>query len=379
MPTSSTTTPSPSFPGSCNISISGANNPNVYIYENGNASPSDVVSTPGGSFTFLPNKSYLFSIKQFSGAAPGAYSFSITPTSTTTPYPTPLMGVSSALINKSNGVSIVAAPIPLPPLSASRQDMVYAPELNMWVVVSGNISAPIRGYVQISNDEGNTWYFADIDNTKNWLRIAYGLVNGTPTFIAMSPDTIAYSYNGINYTSVAVGSNNIDIGYGNGTFIINNQTRTIYRSTDGGLSWQTLSNVLFNSAQLNVYGGGKWICYTNRNLNISSDNGTTWAGVTLPGAGNPGTIIVWDGSRFVCVTTTSPYATYTSTNGTTWTAGLSLTNTPWRMCVNSGITYVLVAGAPQAKYSNDGFISNVGTLVFPNTLTIFSSRNPPTN
>jgi len=383
MPTSSTTTPLPSFPGNCKVNISGAGNPDVYIYENGNAAPSASVSPPGGNFTFLPNKSYLFSIKQMSGAAPGAYSFSVAPTTTTTPYPTPVMALvqGGSILNKSNGVAIVAGTVP----NYNNTRMKYSPELNMWAVCSV-LTAGV-GRVIFSNNEGDTWYSASIDGTKPWYDIAYGVVSGTPTFVAVSSTAIAYSNNGVNYTSVNVGTVNQGIAFGNQTFIAYPRTggnRTIYRSTDGGLTWTTLTNALpvDNWTRL-VYGNGKWLAtsvFSNATA-YSTDNGTTWTSGAITGAAGLGGYFctAWDGTRFVAVQGGLPFSSYNSTDGITWSRGLDMTSTPMNICVDSGITYVTQGNNGQLRVSPNGFASAIGTL----SLTVsgawypLAGRNPP--
>ena len=150
----------------------------------------------------------------------------------------------------------------------------------------GALLVDLKGiiYAGSLSDFGCTGVYRSLDTAKSWLQT--GLQNGCIRSLAASPEN----------TIFAAGDNGI------------------YRSTDDGITWVSVSN--FGSRSIAVNENGKIYAARFGGLNYSSDNGNTW----LPTGLTEGNIIAVAVKKFgyVFAGRWGDGVLTSTNNGTTW-------------------------------------------------------------
>ena len=198
-----------------------------------------------------------------------------------------------------------------------------------------------------------------------WVAITYDVYQNVSRYVAVAKgtSTAAYSFDGINWTSVSLGvvEDWCDVVGGNGTFvaIAESDSSTTWRSTstNGGLTW-TSATVATGSKAI-AYGGGRFVLVEGNFSNSVawSTNGISWTVTTLPANDDSSESnwvdIAYGNGRFVAIADSSAMAAY-SFNGATWyKSNLPATNEWSSIAYGQGIFYVTSLGEAAAS-SPDG-------------------------
>jgi hypothetical protein len=189
--------------------------------------------------------------------------------------------------------------------------------------------------------------------SKAWSTIAYG--NGT--FVAVSYlGEVATSPDGDTWT----GRGNIAgyfsgsqawVKYINGQFAIAADNGALRFSPDG-ITWTTPSSVPAGAYTAIAYGGGVWVA-TGRGSGygakmLRSTDRNTWTESTSV-SNNTWTDVIWDGSKFVAIS--SDNGCSTSTDGNTWTNSAGVGQSGWRSIAYDGAGHYVVVNGAQGRYT----------------------------
>ncbi len=162
-----------------------------------------------------------------------------------------------------------------------------------------------------------------------WIAVCYDVYQNIGRYVAIAKgsSTVAYSLDGINWTSASLGvvEDWSDIVGGNGVFvaIAESDSSTTWRSTstNGGLTWTAAT--VATGAKAIAYGNGRFVLIEGNFSNSVawSANGITWTVTTLP-SNDDSTESNWQdiafgNGRFVAIADSSAMAAY-SFNGATW-------------------------------------------------------------
>lgn len=168
-----------------------------------------------------------------------------------------------------------------------------------------------------TSTDGITWTAQSnvLPASHYWSGIAFG--NGV--FVVCSNtvagNVVAYSTDGISWSSVSMSSAYYGVAFGNGIFVVFGNG-TVCATSSNGVNWTNRSYGDYTTTWgCNFVNGKFWRATTATALQYSTD-GISWGTITLPTAywGN----VVWNGSMFlISATNSTTYAT--STNGATWT------------------------------------------------------------
>lgn len=199
-----------------------------------------------------------------------------------------------------------------------------------------------------------------------WRAVAYGVVSNVGYYVAVARESsvAAYSTDGINWTSSALGdvADWVDVAYGNGTFvaIAESTSGSALRSvsTNGGSTW-SLGTLSGAGARCIAYGGTRFVAVEGNFSNQVSYStaGTTWTNTTLP-ANDDSTNSNWvdiayGNGRFVAIAENSAMAAY-SFDGATWTKSNLPTIAEWdSINYGQGVFYATSLGDVAAS-SEDG-------------------------
>jgi hypothetical protein len=170
---------------------------------------------------------------------------------------------------------------------------------------------------------GSSWSAGGSLTGSGWTALAYGVVSGVSTWVA-----------------VQNGSNN-----------------TAY-STNGGTTW-TAGGTLSVSGTWSciAFGNGKFITLlgsaSSTTANISSNGGSTWTATgTLPSA--TWTAVAYGAGTWVAIGTNGTTAAYSTNDGTSWTAATLPSISTWTSVTYGNGKFVAVANGTAAAYSVDG-------------------------
>jgi len=198
-----------------------------------------------------------------------------------------------------------------------------------------------------------------------WVAITYDAYQNVSRFVAVAKgsSTAAYSFDGINWTSVSLGvvEDWSDVVGGNGTFvaIADSDSSTTWRSTstNGGATW-TSATVATGSKAI-AYGGGRFVLVEGNFSNsvAYSTNGISWTVTTLPANDDSSESnwvdIAYGNGRFVAIADSSAMAAY-SFNGATWYKSNLPSISEWSsISYGQGVFYVTSLGDAAAS-SPDG-------------------------
>jgi 6-phosphogluconolactonase (cycloisomerase 2 family) len=226
----------------------------------------------------------------------------------------------------------------------------------------GNLTATTTGefYNTVS-----TWEEESASAAAQWSAVTYG----GGTFVAVSWDgNVMSSPDGITWTNrtPAEGNSWQTATYGNGLFVAlsNTGTNRVMTSPDG-ITWTARAAVGTNNWIGAAYGNGRFVavacgvsassCNTTAGgyRIMTSEDGTTWTGVTAPEA-NQWKGITYGEGLFVAVADTGTNRVMTSPDGTNWTVRTASSANGWQEVVYAEGRFVAVSETDTAMSSEDG-------------------------
>jgi len=223
----------------------------------------------------------------------------------------------------------------------------------------------------VSTDDGITWSAGGaLPSSANWYSIAYGVVNGTPTFVVVAQGTgvtaAAYSTNnGTSWSAATLPSGDWrSVCFGNGKFVTVSYNSSTAATSTNGTSWS--SQTMFSSANWKSvsYGNGTYVAVAyNTNKASTSTDGIVWTDRTLSATANWNSVCYGVSSTqgykvFMAVSYGATTGSYSYDNGATWVARALATS----------LNYQSVCFAPFPWNSGD-------TLVIQNNATITVNTN----
>jgi hypothetical protein len=233
-----------------------------------------------------------------------------------------------------------------------------------WVAVASGTSQFNRSV------DGITWIPGTLPISQKWSSVAYGAVNGIGTYIACAREsnTVAYSTDGINWTSVSLGAGEEwdwnSIAYGDGRFVmVSESDSSLTRravSVNGGVSW-SLGNIN-TGAKAIAYGQGRFVIVEGDFSNSAaySADGITWVSRTLP-ANDDSTESNWQdiahgNNRFVAIADNDAQVAISIDRGVNWIKSRLPVNAPWKkVSYGNGLFFAFAEGDISAT-SEDGII-----------------------
>jgi hypothetical protein len=208
-----------------------------------------------------------------------------------------------------------------------------------------------------SADGFDNWITGNMPSTTNWQYLAASPTRFIACVETSSNDTIAYSDDGINWSSANMGvgfnkSNVIHSSVGNLFIIGSGSSTSTYYTSSAGTSWQARSMPSAGEWKFSV--ANNILFGTNASYNTNgatSTNGTSWTAFTFPTDQNWFKVVYANGVYVATTRYGGPSAT--STNGSTWT--LRTSPTP-----PSGGSYgdtIVAGGVFLVVYTNTGSIA----------------------
>jgi len=173
---------------------------------------------------------------------------------------------------------------------------------------------------------GTTQISLNDTNVRSLAAVSSGTIV-MPTNFWGKTNTVWYTESGLA-TALGSGYNSNSVAYGSSLFFATNSTGYGASSPDG-ITWTNQSGIrsIFSGGSLNgvVSNGSIFVGYgqnsSSNALIASSSNGSTWTSGYTGSAGGP-QFGAWNGTKF-CLVANLSATTWTSTNGTSWTANSS--------------------------------------------------------
>lgn len=166
---------------------------------------------------------------------------------------------------------------------ATYSSVVYGDYVDTWVAVAtGGRNAAY------STDGGITWNSATLPEGADWIDVVYG--NGKFVAIAQSDSTatqLAYSADGITWTSSTYVGAAEQIAFGNGRFVIvtGDVTQPMIYSFDG-ITWENSVTLSADPFDTLTYGAGTFLAaISDTTIAAVSTDGINWKPLTLPDNG----------------------------------------------------------------------------------------------
>jgi hypothetical protein len=178
-------------------------------------------------------------------------------------------------------------------------------------------------------------------STDLFTRGIYSVAYGSNKFVAGGNARMAYSTNGTTWTDssstgiglvkgITYGTQFVAVGYDYSGWVI-------HYSSDGGVSWSTVTTTTFGTSRINdvAYGGGRYVAVGNDGKAAYSTNGSSWTAVTTTQFGTDDINgITYGAGKFIAVGSGGKMAY--STNGSTWTM---VSDSKFSTSTIYGITY----------------------------------------
>ncbi|MCK6604410.1 MAG: YCF48-related protein [Ignavibacteriaceae bacterium] len=202
------------------------------------------------------------------------------------------------------------------------------PVYNIWAFDANTAlctTSPGTTFVYRTTDGGTTWTqvftqaggFIDAiwmtSATNGWM---YGdPVGGRWSLWRTSDGGVTWDSTGLYLPTTNAGWNNAMFISGNNIWFGTNSTNIVY-SSDNGATWSTQTAtgqvnsyvIWFNNANTGLTGGTQFVATTN--------GGTNWGAITVPGTGTVSGITGWGNNWLVCRQATGLY--WSTDNGGTW-------------------------------------------------------------
>jgi len=247
-----------------------------------------------------------------------------------------------------------------------------------FVAIQGGASSTASTYSSVGS---GTWTAGGTLASSNWRAISYGVVSGVSTWVAIQngSNNTAYTTNG--GTSWTVGGTLSSatswacVAYGNGKFIALNQTYVSNISSDGGATWTTGGLLAIGVWQAMAYGAGTWVAVAgapSTQASYSTNDGTTWTATILPTSTSAS--VTYGNGKFVAIS--SGTAAAYSLDGITWYP-VTLPSGQWyRVKYAQGLFVVIANSGGGMLTSEDGIFWTSRTLAsLTNTSLAFGNPN----
>ena len=208
--------------------------------------------------------------------------------------------------------------------------------------------------IWISDDNGATWLYRNTDSGLNYISVGLHAVasDGRGNLIAVGAlGWLTRSFdNGTTWQVLMppkkfTSDNFYGVGYGNGQWIATQNGTGIYRSTDGGANWATVSTTMGSTHV--AFGRGQFLLADNYRGNLLwSTDGTTWKMATAAVGGStsflyPKGCVFADG-LFVAVTEFG--SIWTSENGRQFKQWTAEGGDPDIWCIGAGNGFFVAGG-----------------------------------
>jgi hypothetical protein len=256
----------------------------------------------------------------------------------------------------------------------------------------GNVSSSTVYYVRTINSNSFT-VSENVDGSAITLKTDVGSMNvaaagwdhinpGTQIEPTLDSSSVYYIEPRVTYTSpgftqttstigtLAVGTNWIDIAYGNNAFVaIPSGNNTAAVSTNG-TTWTAMTLPTSTSWTGIAYGDGHWVIVSANGPSTASgsivltsnSNGLGWRVRYLPSKSSWSEIAYGNGV-FVSIATGTANAAYSTDYGVTWNSATGLPNSTWSGLIYGAGKFVAVAsGSDTGAYSTDGVTWTTMTL-----------------
>ena len=166
---------------------------------------------------------------------------------------------------------------------------------------------------------------------------------------------------GKTWTSIALDTILSMVAVSSATVLAGNISGTIYKSTDGGLTWDAGTSTGISGIVNGLISLGSGVILAgvgSTGLARSTNTGATWSAVTVPGGVGVIYCFVSPSTNIVLAGTLNGYVMRSTDNGVTFSAGVQLTGTslPIYQLVMLG-TYVLASGGEKVWISDDNGVS----------------------
>ena len=230
----------------------------------------------------------------------------------------------------------------------------------------GNFIAIATGSTEtaISTNATSWTTGGNLPSSANWSGLAVGDSSGTPTWVAISTASSAAAYstnNGTTWISASLPSSGAwsDVAFGNGKFIAVKSSSTDAAIAPNGTVWSSIGALPSGAGWSSIaYGQGVWVVVSSGSSTQgarSTDDGSTWAPVTLPAAANWSSVTYGNG-RFVAIANGSSNCAY-SFDGLTWYLSTNISSQSWtQVSYGQGVFLAIATGSAFVAYSNDGNI-----------------------
>ncbi len=190
---------------------------------------------------------------------------------------------------------------------------------------------------QTSSALGSAWTAGGNLPTTTWSGVAYGVVSGTPIFVAVGSTANAAStgdgtsWTGRTIPTLGAGTYS-DVVFGNGTFVAISTGNNATAISSNGTTWTAGGNLPSSTTWVSVaYGNGRFVAIASggRSVAYSIDKGANWtaAPVGLP-ASLTWTKVAYGQGLFMAIATGTNQCA-TSPDGINWTARTLTSSTTW--------------------------------------------------
>ena len=236
--------------------------------------------------------------------------------------------------------------------------------------------------ITATKGSGTIFQLTDKVGSMNIAAVGWDHINvGTPILTTLDSSSVYYieprtsfsppQFSQIASTSIvtlAVGTNWISIAHGNGYWIaLPDANSTAAYSTDGGLSWSSISLPSALTWTGIAYGNGYWVAISsggagNSKVIVSKSNGLGWRTYNLPSATTWSNIAYGNGI-FVAIAAGTATSAYSTDYGVTWNSGASLPNRTWTgLTYGNGMFIAVASGTATGAWSTNGASWTTTTL-----------------
>lgn len=203
----------------------------------------------------------------------------------------------------------------------------------LFVCLSNSSSGTGSPYAMTSPD-GVTWTARTVP-TEQWRNLKWSGTEfvavcnppGGTNYVYTSPDGLTWTKRTVATTEVRQG-----LAYGNGTWVVAEQSNTLY-STDGGVTWTSTTNAADAYSCINIIYSpelGLFVFLTASGTGTygTSNDGISWVSRTLPITGKDFRFGTWTGTHFVLIEDVSTGGqVLSSVDGINWVENVSLSGT----------------------------------------------------
>jgi len=174
----------------------------------------------------------------------------------------------------------------------------------------------------LSTTNGTTWTNNSPTGTYTLNGVAYGLVGGSPTYVAVGNSGAVYRSNdGVAWSSVTSGTTNAlnSVAYGAGVFTAVGASGTVLTSSDGGATWTIGTSGTTNALNSVRFINGQFIAVGASSTVLTSPAGATWTPRTVDTTGVTLTGVAYGDGYYIAVPSNYGTSFWISADAVTWT------------------------------------------------------------